>query len=279
MLLSRSGEIDSDLEIGIFYGYHTAHSTMRIKIKLQQSEQPTIMKGPFTSEQRFLYSNFLVPNIVCSTGKQYSLFKNNGAYSNQEYVYIWGTVPTTGTKKLLLSLPSNTDYVSYMVDVCIPNQMENVQLMLKSIGGGSWGDESYVTIFDSVTESTLLSTTLPEREGVTLPFPLSLAVIPVEVTIRTPSLQDRALITVWGPYAGLKTMIAVLADPFPFQPHVLQTVHLAANEAEHYELHCSPARSAAMTVSLSVRGRSIAQFSPSNASSILLPIGPLPRDA
>ena len=95
----------------------------------------------------------------------------------------------------------------------------------------------------------------------------------------TPSLQDRALITVWGPYAGLKTMIAVLADPFPFQPHVLQTVHLAANEAEHYELHCAAARSAAMTVSLSVRGRSIAQFSPSNASSILLPIGPLPRDA
>lgn len=213
-----------------------------------------------------------VPRIVCSTGRQYSLFKNNGPFSSQEYVYIWGTVPSTGTRKLLLSLPSNTDFVSYMVDVCIPSQMENVQLMLKSIGGSSWGDESFVTVFDSITEATLLSTTLPDREGVTLPFPLSVAVIPVEVSISAPSLRDSALVTVWGQYAGLNTMIAVLWDPFPFQPHVIQLVHLVVNAAERYELRCAAARSDAATLALSVRGRALARFSPRNVSSVL-PLG------
>ena len=187
-------------------------------------------------------------------------------------MYIWGTVPTSGTKKLLLSMPSNTDFVSYMVDVCIPNQMENVQLMLKSIGGSRWGDESFVTIYDAITEATLLSTTLPEREGVTLPFPLSVSVIPVEVAIDVPSMQDRALVTVWGLYAGLRTMVAVLYPGFPYQQQVIEVVHLVANEEEHYEVRWVGVASERMHVALRLRGRSIAQLAPGNGS-VVFPIG------
>lgn len=118
--------------------------------------------------------SFLVPHVVCTNGRQYSIFKHNTIMANQEFVYVWGTLPNSSTQKLLLSFPSISDYVSMMMDVCIPDSMTNLQLMLKSTGGSTWWKGSYVSVYDAITSSVLLTTTLSIRESMTVPFPGSL---------------------------------------------------------------------------------------------------------
>lgn len=108
---------------------------------------------------------------MCTNGRQYSIFKHNTLLSNQEFVYVWGSSPSSTSSKLLLSFPSTSDYVSVMVDVCIPASMTNLQLMLKSTGGGVWSEDAYVCIFDYITSSLLLATTLTIRESMTIAFP------------------------------------------------------------------------------------------------------------
>lgn len=121
----------------------------------------------------FTFTNHssLVPHVVCTNGRQYSIFKHNTIMANQEFVYVWGTLPNSSTQKLLLSFPSISDYVSMMMDVCIPDTMINLQLMLKSTGGSTWWKGSYVSVYDAITSSVLLTTTLSIRESMTLPFP------------------------------------------------------------------------------------------------------------
>lgn len=158
--MSSSESLHSDLELAVFYGYGTEPSAMRIHIFIKKDQTPTVIKGPFT-----------LPHVVCTNGRQYSLFKHNTGLANQEFVYVWGTLPNSSTQKLLLSFPNSADFVSMMVDVCIPNTMTHLQLMLKSTGGGTWAQDSYVSVFDSITSSVLLTTSLTVRESMTLPFP------------------------------------------------------------------------------------------------------------
>ena len=99
---------------------------------------------------------------MCSSGKQYSVFKNNMAFASQEFVYIWGRNKENNAKRLLLS---------YMVDICIPESMKDVELVLKSSGGSTWSEGAYLTLFDCVKQTPLLSTTLSQPEEMVLAFP------------------------------------------------------------------------------------------------------------
>lgn len=108
---------------------------------------------------------------MCSSGKQYSVFKNNMAFASQEFVYIWGRNKENNAKRLLLSYPTSVDYTSCMVDICIPESMKDVELVLKSSGGSTWSEGAFLTLFDCVKQTPLLSTTLSQPEEMVLAFP------------------------------------------------------------------------------------------------------------
>ena len=74
-------------------------------------------------------------------------------------------------KRLLLSYPTSVDYTSCMVDICIPESMKDVELVLKSSGGSTWSEGAFLTLFDCVKQTPLLSTTLSQPEEMVLAFP------------------------------------------------------------------------------------------------------------
>lgn len=178
-----------------------------------------------------LVSLIVVPHVVCSNGRQYSLFKHNTVQSNLESVAVWGYLPGTEIKKLLLSTPINTDYVSTMIDICVPHKLENLQFKMKSANGKSWSFGSYLTIFDFISNIGLLTTALTEPGEMTLSFPSrtllcessldQVATIPLHITVNVPSYWDRVFISIWCSYNGYDMMVGVLYNPFPYYQYLI----------------------------------------------------------
>ena len=56
----------------------------------------------------------------------------------------------------------------------------------------------------------------------------------IHVTVPTP--QDRYLVTLWGMYSGVTTMVGIMYNPFPYYQHVIKRVTVVSNAQETYEV-------------------------------------------
>ncbi len=233
-----------------------------------------------------LVSLIVVPHVVCSNGRQYSLFKHNTVQSNLESVAVWGYLPGTEIKKLLLSTPINTDYVSTMIDICVPHKLENLQFKMKSANGKSWSFGSYLTIFDFISNIGLLTTALTEPGEMTLSFPSrtllcessldQVATIPLHITVNVPSYWDRVFISIWCSYNGYDMMVGVLYNPFPYYQYLIRTVNVPQSSDEHYTVHFhnfySVSLPTAVTLGIQVRDRLVGQFSYTSEKESVFPL-------
>lgn len=143
---------------------------MRIKIWITQGSTPCVMKSQFSC-RCFSLESCVVPQIDCESGSQYAIFKHNGMNADVESFSIWGVLPGGNSKKILLTSPVSSDYISIMLDFCIPNNLENVKLTMKSLSGEVWSPQSYLSLVNPLTHITLLTTTLTEEGGMTIDFP------------------------------------------------------------------------------------------------------------
>ena len=168
----------------------------------------------------------IVPHVVCSNGRQYSIFKHNTLHSSLESAVIWGHLPGTDVRKQLLLVQGNTNGVSTMVDICVPQKLERLRVQLRSSNGSLWSLGSYLTVFDFTTHTPLLTTALTEPKEQTLLFPGQysplpqpldgVATIPLSVTVNVPSMHDRLLISIWCEYSNTTTMVGLLYNPFHY---------------------------------------------------------------
>lgn len=213
---------------------------------------------------------------MCSNGKQYSLFKNNVAFANQEFVYIWGRNKENNAKRLLLSYPANVDYTSSMVDVCIPDTVKDVELVLKSSGGSTWSEGSYLTVFDCVKQTPLLSTTLSQPEEMVIAFPSrgvrktssvdAVVTTSLDIHVTVPTPKDRYLVTLWGMYSGVTTMVGIVYNPFPYYQHVIKRIAVVSNPQETYDVRFvnlyAVEGTSGMSISFSQEEKALGDFTP-----------------
>ena len=216
----------------------------------------------------------LVPHVVCSNGRQYSIFKHNTIRSSLESAVIWGHLPGTEVRKQLLLIQGNTNGVSTMVDICVPQKLERLRLQLRSSNGSLWSLGSYLTVFDFTTHTPLLTTSLTEPKEQTLLFPGlrfpfsscvdGVATIPLSVTVNVPSMNDRFLISIWCEYSNITTMVGLLYNPFPYYQYLIRTIHVPATASERYTVHFhnlyDVSLPANVLCSIQVRDRLVGQF-------------------
>ena len=187
---------------------------------------------------------------------------------------IWGHLPGTEVRKQLLLIQGNTNGVSTMVDICVPQKLERLRLQLRSSNGSLWSLGSYLTVFDFTTHTPLLTTSLTEPKEQTLLFPGlrfpfsscvdGVATIPLSVTVNVPSMNDRFLISIWCEYSNITTMVGLLYNPFPYYQYLIRTIHVPATASERYTVHFhnlyDVSLPANVLCSIQVRDRLVGQF-------------------
>ena len=89
--------------------------------------------------------------------------------------------------------------------------------------------------------------------------------IPLDLQVIVPTSQDRRLVTIWGEYDGIKTMIGIIYQPFPYYQHVIKRINVIKNQDDLYSTHFINTYSipsvSSMKVTVTSRERVIADLS------------------
>lgn len=59
----------------------------------------------------------------------------------------------------------------------------------------------------------------------------------MDIQLSVPKSQDRRLVTLWGHYGGVETMVGVIYSPFPYYQHLMKRINVIKNDNDSYTLH------------------------------------------
>lgn len=93
---------------------------------------------------------------------------------------------------------------------------------------------------------------------------MTVATLDIHVTVPTP--QDRYLVTLWGMYSGVTTMVGIVYNPFPYYQHVIKRVTVVSNAQETYEVRFVNVYKiegvSGMSISFSQEEKALGDFTP-----------------